>query len=67
MKPPRYVVQYEPKDAPDSPGWAWVIDTQSRGEWGEPLRILLVTPACAAQAQADRFNAAHPHEEETDS
>jgi hypothetical protein len=66
MRPPRYVVQHEPKDALDSTGWAWVIDTQSRGEWGEPLRVLLVTPAGAAQAQADRFNAAHQREE-TDS
>jgi hypothetical protein len=68
MKPPRYLVQYEPKDSPDSPGWASVIDTQSTGEWGEPLRVLLVAPACTAQAEADRFNAAHQRDQtETDS
>jgi hypothetical protein len=89
MRPPRYVVQYEPKDAPSddtvtrwqgdkvthpdpghlvtpSPCHLVRLDTQSRGEWGETLRVLLVTPACAAQAQADRFNAAD-RRQETDS
>lgn len=63
MKPPRYSVEHETQDSPDSPGWVWVIDTQSRGDWGEPLRVFLVTPACAAQDHCDRLNAADQREE----
>jgi hypothetical protein len=70
MTPPRYiVVPYESRKHPagtlDS---AWVVDTQSPGEWGEHLRVLLATPASAAHEAAARFNAADPpREQETDS
>jgi hypothetical protein len=62
MQGPRYIVQPCERNQPGKAGFAWVIDSQRTGDWGEPLRVFLVTPASAAQAHCDRLNTAHPQE-----